>query len=577
MSFPFVQQTSRTSVALNHVYGFGEQLSIAVGAAGTILRWDGQQWTTSTSGTNQPLAKAWGADSSSIWVVGALGTLLNSTDGGVTWIANASLNTAIGSKGNYVAIWGSTGLDFWVIDQKAGGFWHTTDGGLTWALVQTIAASWQHMWGSNAAYVIACGVTGVSGSVSDVFTQWNGAGWTGRVDPTGPAVGALGCWPNASGPQNWSVGYGSTGALIYDQSSFRPGATKATDSPFSDVAAYSGVYGTVPNTLLAAGVDRSQNYALSYLIPPAGSPSAPSIWGEVTLPSATLPQGKGGLSSVYEDTSGYAVSVGAAGVIVARAGSTLFMVSATPQSTKSVRVTLSAIPLAQSVIGQGDALNPQTWFIQRLDTGQRFTTISVTQVSPTVFDVVIAERFGSSLVQHEVEAATMVDAFGNAIQDPVLLDFAGVASDTNFNQASTTASNGYVITDLRNPPFPPPGSNIGGGTRVITAAGDFAAESGNDLIRKLVLRRITTPKGGFFHLPDYGAGISVKEPLKGGDMVTLRKQIQQQVLLEPEIVAALVQLSLDSNGILSISVTARTNTGQTVVVTASQSTQAVQL
>lgn len=586
-SFPFVQQTSRTAVQLNHVFGFGQTLSIAVGANGTILNWNGQQWSTVVSGTNQQLNKAWGASSSSIWVVGAGGTLLNSLDGGITWTQSLTFGAAYlatnpllarSARANLTGIWGSSVTDFWVVDSALGEFFHTVDGGNTWTLSFTMRAQWSHLWGSGASNVVAVGYTGSPTAVSTVLAQSGGTGWTGAVQPTGPNLG-LGCWPSPTATQIWSCGASGVamgaGGSIRDQRSFGPSGAGVYDVQFPDVSTYYGMHGFDGSSLYAAGVSATGACELSQAGNPPGSPSAATTWLEVPMP-LNLPV-RGGLSGVYADKSGYTVAVGAYGVIVAAAGTALSMVSAVPQSTKSVRVTLTTVPLAQSSIGQGDALNPQSWFIQRLDNGQRLTTIAVNQISPTVFDVVIAERFGSTLVQHEIEATTLTDPFGNAIQAPTLLDFAGVVADTNATQEALTAANGYVITDLLNTPFPPPGSNMGGGVRVINASGDFASNSGNDLITKLVLRRLTTPPGGFFHLPNYGAGIIVKQPIKGGDLVTLKKNVQQQVLMEPEISTANVQLSLDSSGVLSISIQGLTTTGQKYVVQTNMATPAVQL
>ena len=52
---------------------------------------------------------------------------------------------------------------------------------------------------------------------------------------------------------------------------------------------------------------------------------------------------------------------------------------------------------------------------------------------------------------------------------------------------------------------------IGGSLR-IGADGDYVADEGTELMKKLILRRLLTPKGAFFHLPDYGYGLAVKEP-----------------------------------------------------------------
>lgn len=572
----FVKQPSGTGQQLNHVYGFSPTLALAVGNTGTIVRWDGQKWTQVPSGTIQNLNKVWGASADGIWIAGAGGTLLYSDDQGLTWTQNATINAFVVTAGaNYVAIWGSSATDFWIIENVLGEFWHTNTGGLTWINVTSIKSNWQHLWGAGASFIAASGYTGASGAQSTSLVQYDGVGWTGRMLPTGPVVG-LGCWPSPTMPQIWSVGYsGPTSATIFDWNRFTPGGTGVCDVVYPDTRRFNGIHGADLSNLLSVGADYRGNGMIAQL-GSSGSPTSPAQWSNLYVPP-TLPQGRGGFLAVYADASGYAAAVGYAGAIAARPSSTMSLVSAVPVSTKTLRVTLSAIPLAQSQIGAGDALNTQSWFIERLDTNQRFTTIGVSAVSETVYDITIAERFGSSLVQHEVSASTLVDAFMVSIVDPVVLDFYGVVYDQAADQDAKAAANRYVVTDIANPPFPDPTSNLGGGVRVITAAGDFAAESGNTLLQKLIMRRLTTTPGGFFHLPNYGLGLNVKQPVRQADMVGLKKRIEDQVSLEPEVVAVNVRITLDSLGILTVTGVAKTTTGEVVPFSSRQSTNPVTL
>jgi hypothetical protein len=81
---------------------------------------------------------------------------------------------------------------------------------------------------------------------------------------------------------------------------------------------------------------------------------------------------------------------------------------------------------------------------------------------------------------------------------------------------------------------------------------------------KLLLRRLTTSPGAFAHLDpaSYGVGLRSKEPLPSADLFRLRALIQQQVMREPEIESASVQLTLDSStGTLLVELRARTLPG----------------
>lgn len=139
--------------------------------------------------------------------------------------------------------------------------------------------------------------------------------------------------------------------------------------------------------------------------------------------------------------------------------------------------------------------------------------------------------------------------------------FYGVLSVNEVDQEAQAASRNFAISDLANPPAAQL-NGLGGGTRVVTSAGDFASQTGNDLLKKLVLRRLSTPPGGFFHLPGYGLGLAVKEPLQDADMFALKKRVTDQVQLEPEVQSAIVSLTIDMNNILTIQIAVTTTTGQ---------------
>ena len=85
------------------------------------------------------------------------------------------------------------------------------------------------------------------------------------------------------------------------------------------------------------------------------------------------------------------------------------------------------------------------------------------------------------------------------------------------------------------------------------------------MVRRLPRRLMTTP-GGFFHLPNYGLGIRLKESLITTDLVKLRTEVQRQILLEPEFDSAQVAIALASNGVLTLTVKAILSTTQQQVV-----------
>ena len=108
-------------------------------------------------------------------------------------------------------------------------------------------------------------------------------------------------------------------------------------------------------------------------------------------------------------------------------------------------------------------------------------------------------------------------------------------SGTNSNVPVSPGGRRFVSRDLAN--VVPPGgqATLGSGTFSITAGGDYAAQEGADLLKKLVVRRIITQPGEFFHLPNYGAGASPKSPVPGGGASALKALLEAQVRLEPDV------------------------------------------
>jgi hypothetical protein len=59
--------------ALYKIYGYGPDDVIAVGGAGTILRWDGEHWSRDASPTDAPLFSLWGRAVNDLYAVGGHG------------------------------------------------------------------------------------------------------------------------------------------------------------------------------------------------------------------------------------------------------------------------------------------------------------------------------------------------------------------------------------------------------------------------------------------------------------------------------------------------------------------------
>jgi len=234
----------------------------------------------------------------------------------------------------------------------------------------------------------------------------------------------------------------------------------------------------------------------------------------------------------------------------------LFLVSASALSTRTVRVVVSVPPIALDDLPDvGDALNPATWVISR--PGFVYTTAHIMAVDSVTFDITVVEAFGAAAVVHTVSSTTLEKPTREFIEAPLSLTFAGVVSSDEASPQAKLTKRRYVSQDLANPYVD--------GTLVMSPAGDYQLVSGAEMVKKLILRRLTTPKGGFFHLPEYGIGLAVKEPVITSSLILLRREIERQILLEPDVAEVGVQLLMNASaGILTVkSQTRLKTTGET--------------
>lgn len=221
----------------------------------------------------------------------------------------------------------------------------------------------------------------------------------------------------------------------------------------------------------------------------------------------------------------------------------LNLTGAIPIDERTVRVTFSTAPRALASYIENDALNPSTWYLFDAN-GKSYTILEIEQVGTLVFDVFILETLGGPNLVHQIGAPTLLDALGNVIGSPSDASFLGLG-------APVSAGRGAALTDIANDTT---GLDSAGGRLRVGSDGDYQGESGVPFLRKLIVRRLITLPGEFFHLTDYGIGLRVKEPLRTNDLVKIRKEMQAQLLREPEFRAVRVRLALSSDGTLQVEV-----------------------
>ena len=80
----------------------------AVGEAGTLIHWDGRDWSGQSRRVDRPLRGVWGVDANNVWAVGADGVILKWN--GVAWTTQRS-----GTNTNLFGVWASDPNNAWAV------------------------------------------------------------------------------------------------------------------------------------------------------------------------------------------------------------------------------------------------------------------------------------------------------------------------------------------------------------------------------------------------------------------------------------------------------------------------------
>jgi hypothetical protein len=210
----------------------------------------------------------------------------------------------------------------------------------------------------------------------------------------------------------------------------------------------------------------------------------------------------------------------------------------------------------------GSVFNPGSYTITNLITGEQQVVLGVAMVE------------GSSMRQFDIALLQKMPAypgkvrvlFGDILDDT--LRVLGGARTFDIEGCATLAkkfSRRQDPSDIRS--VPNSNNEIGGILR-FTAGGDLDVESGTALLKKIIIRRLTTAQGEFAHLRNrlFGLGLQPKEVLRITDLVELRNAVEREVLSEPDVASAVVSVSQSTqDGVLSITISAtRRVTGETM-------------
>ena len=233
--------------------------------------------------------------------------------------------------------------------------------------------------------------------------------------------------------------------------------------------------------------------------------------------------------------------------------------SARAHGSNSFRVTFTKQPLFNSPIDPGDASRLSNWVLARTDAAQRLTLMTTRSVigQPNVVEFIIAERWPSFLAEYSItgSAALLAVDAQESIMTPAAATFLGAPAAAPATEQDTRGE-----VDIYNPQDIP--DQLNGGL-VVGSDGDYQKERGLTLLKKKIQRRIFTAQNEFLHLSDrvYGLGVRAKGFFRPADLAEFQRQLQMEVLAEPEVIEAAVLVVLAVGGTMTITVRARTNFG----------------
>jgi photosystem II stability/assembly factor-like uncharacterized protein len=176
---------------MRRLKGEGERLKVRTLVAGALLVASGlvaaaQTWTAQTSGVNVTFRGVSAVDAQTAWVSGSGGTVLRTTDGGVTW---ANVSPAGAQKldiRDVDAIDAQTAYALSIGNGDQSRIFKTTDGGASW-VTQFVSPDADAFYDAMAFWDDRRGLAfsdSAGGLTRILTTSDGGATWT-RIPPTG--------------------------------------------------------------------------------------------------------------------------------------------------------------------------------------------------------------------------------------------------------------------------------------------------------------------------------------------------------------------------------------------------------
>ena len=213
-------------------------------------------------------------------------------------------------------------------------------------------------------------------------------------------------------------------------------------------------------------------------------------------------------------------------------------------SLNSVRVAFSSPPVVFNKNATTDGLNPANYFLaQPAPLTQSVVSDGANSSSVTVFfDAELpAGALLSLTVQNVSDGSTVVPTTTLPI-----VPFGAERRPGPVGQALGR----FDIANPQTPQDSGPGRALG--VFQLDESGDLANDTGRANLRKRIFRRLSTRPGGFFHLPNYGLNLEDKTLITPTQLRRIQIDTQDQILEEPDVVAASVRVSQLAPGVVRL-------------------------
>ena len=264
---------------------------------------------------------------------------------------------------------------------------------------------------------------------------------------------------------------------------------------------------------------------------------------------------------------GGAFGSGAFGAWPFGSGADLHVDTAAQYSLAAVDVTFVGAPAAAGPYIPGDALNPASWTVTPVSVGAgviRFVQY-VIRLGVASFRLVLDGTLTPLVTYQVIAAVTLQDEFGMPIVPDLECRTAEFVTFSPARSGIPGAAGLDARNDLANPQyrFDAQGNLVGLGTLQLDDNGDLAVENGVRYLRKRIVRRLSTAAGEFFHLPQYGAGITQQGQrlARPTQLTRLAATAQDQIRQEADVQSARVTVSSPRPGMYVFEVLVRTVAG----------------